>query len=90
VEEGRLVGLLTQSDLMQGISDRGEESMTVHSMRRDLALTDPEEPLESAFQSLQEAGQTVMPVIATGGRLAGLLTLDNVRELLMLHRARQR
>lgn len=89
IDGGRLVGLLTQQDLMQGISERGEDSMAVHSMRRELPFADARESLEGAFRRLQGSGLTVMPVLSQQA-LVGLLTLDNVRELLMLHRARQR
>lgn len=55
-------------------------------MRRELLTTDYTEMLEIAFQRLQECGCHTMPVIHEG-RLAGLLTMDNLGEYLLIQAA---
>jgi CBS-domain-containing membrane protein len=55
-------------------------------MRRDFLTTDSTEMLEVAFQRLQECNCHTMPVIHDG-RLAGLLTMDNVGEYFLIQAA---
>ena len=56
-------------------------------MRTDFATAAPTEMLDRALARLQEGGCPVLPVLAADGRLAGLLTAENVGELVMIRQA---
>ncbi|MBI5083167.1 MAG: site-2 protease family protein [Acidobacteria bacterium] len=86
VERGRVVGILTRSDLLLALAEHGQDHPVTSAMRRELLTTDYTEMLEIAFQRLQECGCHTMPVIHEG-RLAGLLTMDNLGEYLLIQAA---
>jgi len=86
VEDGRLIGLLRRKELIQALSshDRGTP---VRDVASDSCLTlTPEVPLESAFMQMKEQQCSTVPVLE-GRDLIGLLTLENVGELVMVSSA---
>jgi CBS domain-containing protein len=86
VEDGRLVGVLTHGDLATGLARHGSEGRVSEVMQRDFITTSPRDMLEAAFARLQEGGCHTSPVVENG-RLLGLLTTDNVTEVLMIQEA---
>ncbi len=83
VEDGRLVGVLTRTDLAAALGRYGPENRVGDVMQRDFATTDPREVLQTAFGRLQDGHARSLPVVQDG-RLVGLLTADNVAEVLMI------
>jgi CBS-domain-containing membrane protein len=55
-------------------------------MQRDFSTTDPREMLQSAFARLQDGHARTLPVVKDG-QLLGLLTADNLAEVLMIQQA---
>ena len=89
LEGPTVVGLLTRQDLIAGLSRSGAEAPVRGVMRTEIAFADPEEELEVALRRLQAAPYSALPVTRLG-RLEGLLTLENVSELLMIRSALNR
>ena len=82
----RVVGVLTHARLFEVLRERGEWTPVAEVMECDFRILRPDEPLDGAlFQAVP--GSTVMPV-ARHGRLVGLLTAENIGELLMIRSAR--
>lgn len=86
VEDGRVVGILTRSDLLAALAAHGPEHPVATAMQRDFLTTEDTSMLESAFQRLQECACHTMPVLHDG-RLVGLLTMENVGEYFMIQSA---
>jgi Zn-dependent protease/CBS domain-containing protein len=86
VERGRVAGILTRSDLLVALAEHGPDLAVAATMRRDFLTTDYTEMLEVAFQRLQACECHTMPVIHEG-RLAGLLTMDNLGEYFLVQAA---
>lgn len=86
MEEGRVAGILTRTDLLFALAEHGTDYPVTAIMRRDFLTTDYTEMLEVAFQRLQECNCHTMPVIHDG-RLAGLLTMDNLGEYFLIQAA---
>lgn len=86
VDEGRVIGILTRNDLINGLAKHGEAAPVVDSMDRDFQTTEASEMLETAFSRLQSCNCRTLPVLAQD-RLVGLLTTENVGEFLMIHSA---
>ena len=86
MEQGRVAGILTRSDLLVALAEHGPEYPVTATMRRDFLTTDYTEMLEVAFRRLQECDCHTMPVIHEG-RLAGLLTMDNLGEYFLIQAA---
>jgi len=86
VEHDRVVGVLTRADLLKSISAHGARAPVASAMRREFPTADPSEPLASAFERLREDGIRTIPVIENA-RLVGVLTSENVGELVMFRKA---
>lgn len=82
----RAVGVLTRKDLVAALSQRGESVPVAEVMRRDFEAVDSSEMLEPAFARLQACDCHTVPV-THGGRVVGLLTMDNVGEFLLIQAA---
>jgi CBS domain-containing protein len=86
IDAGRVVGLLTRTDLVRALSSGGPDQAVANVMRPDCPLVDEGEPLETAFLRLQETECSTLPV-ARRGQLVGVITLENVGEWLMVENA---
>lgn len=86
VVEGKVVGVLTQANLLAGLRSQGEESPVAAIMQRSFATVDADEMLESAFRKLSHCQCHTLPVLADN-RLIGLLTMNNVGEFVRIQTA---
>lgn len=86
VERGRVVGILTQPNLLEALAEHGESYPVTAVMRPDFLAADSAEMLETAFQRLQACDCHTMPVLHDG-RLTGLLTMDNLGEYFLIQSA---
>jgi Zn-dependent protease/CBS domain-containing protein len=85
--DGHVLGVLTRENLISGLSKEGGQQAAVESaMSRGLPEVDSHEMMESALMRLQEAGAKTLPVVH-GGRLVGLITAENISELVMIRSA---
>jgi len=89
LEGGRYLGMLTRSDLIRGLREQGPITPVGRIVRVDVEPIDASWPLERALQVMRAGRHAAMPVVMRG-QLVGLLTLENVSELLMVQEARQR
>jgi CBS domain-containing protein len=86
LENGRVVGLLTRSALIDGLARQGPNTPVSASMLRHFPVIEPDETAESALLRLRrEDGQTILAM--RDGELVGLLTSENVSEYLMVQAA---
>jgi Zn-dependent protease/CBS domain-containing protein len=86
VEEGRLIGLLERNDLVKAIHDGARESSVRSVLRADCPTLDAGESLQVALERMRRIGRATLPVLEAG-QLVGLLTLENIGELLMVGEA---
>jgi Zn-dependent protease/CBS domain-containing protein len=86
VEDGRPIGLVTRSDLLNALAQRGPLGFVSQAMRRDFATVEAGEPLAVAAEKLQ-TGQVRLMIVLRGGQLAGVLTLENVQEFALIQAA---
>lgn len=85
LDEGRVVGVLAHGRLFEVLRERGDRTLVAEAMEREFRTLRPDEPLDGAlFQA--DFGGTVLPVVRDG-RLVGLLTAENIGELLMIRTA---
>ena len=89
LEDGQLLGMLSRDDLLKGMRTEGPGSPVGRLVRLDIAPIESSMPLDAALQRMSALRQNALPVVARG-RLVGLLTLENIRELLQVLEARQR
>ena len=90
-EDARLLGLLTRDDILRGLASSGmmapvtsamvtpEESGTIHI----------DTSFEVAVQQLMLGRREALPVVDQAGHFAGLITRDNVTDVMLVERLRQ-
>ncbi len=86
VDEGRVVGILERDSFIRALAKGGQEQSVLDVMRRNVPEVDTHEMVESALTRLQESGAKTLPV-THAGRLAGLITSENITEFLMIRSA---
>ncbi len=85
--DGRaLQGLLTRSDLMAGLARGGREAPVADCMKAEIPSVEADSSLSEAIPRLR-AGDGPCLQVVDRGRPAGLLTLENVGEYLMVRAA---
>ena len=83
VDEGEVVGILTESGLLNGLRNQGESSLVSEVMMPEFETATPYEMLETAFSRLTGCSCHTLPIILNG-ELVGLLTMDNVGEFIRI------
>ena len=86
MEDGRVLGVLTRSDMLVALAQRGQETLVADVMRREIQTVDSAEMLETAFARLQTCECRCLPVVRAG-QLVGLITMDNVGEFVAIQAA---
>lgn len=86
VQDGRVLGILERDTLIKVLAQAGQNEAVTSAMRRDLPEVDTHEMVESALARLDESRAKTLPV-THGGRLAGLITSENITEFLMIRSA---
>lgn len=87
---GRTEGLLTRENLIRGLKDRGPAATVAEAMTSPAPFVAPTAPFQEAMDRLRASGLPALPVVDSAGALVGLLTLENISELLLIRRASAR
>lgn len=86
IEGSECTGIVTRQDVLR-VYEQGDPAAPVSAiMLREFRTCGADDDLVSALDSLREASQPIIPVIAAG-RVAGLLTTENVMEAMLFRRA---
>lgn len=85
VDAGRVVGVLTRSDIVRGLSEAGPFSPVGAVMRADFTTADPGEMLESVLPRLERGSTSV--VVVHAGEVVGMITTENIGEFVMMENA---
>lgn len=83
-EAERVLGVLTRDDMIAALKRHGPQAPVVQFMRRDLPVVSPYDPFEEAFREMQECACPALPVVDRSGRFVGLITPENVGELMLV------
>ena len=86
-ETGSVAGLLTRHDLIAALRKNDPNLRVGDVMRRDIPTVTTGTRFEDAFRIMQECNCPAVPVLDRMKRLVGLLTPENVTELMMVHSA---
>ena len=86
----RLLGVLTRDDMIAALKRHGSAMPVVDVMRRDLPAVRADDPFDEAFRLMQESASPALPVVDRLGRLLGLITPENVGEMMLVNSLRPR
>ena len=83
VEEDEVVGIVSETGLLQGLRKDGEDTVVVDVMEKSFKTADSHEMLETALNRLRECACHTMPILHNGS-LVGLVTMDNIGEFIRI------
>src|SRR5437870_1945688 len=86
-EAGKVAGILTRHDLIAALRKNDPAIRVGDVMRRDIPTVTTGTRFEEAFRIMQECNCPAVPVLDSMKRLVGLLTPENVSELMMVQSA---
>jgi Zn-dependent protease/predicted transcriptional regulator len=86
MDDGRVIAVITQQDLLRGLRDAGELGVVTQYMTEGVAQARFDEPLEDVVERLRSASCT-MVAVTRDGRTIGIVNYDNLIELITLHNA---
>jgi stage IV sporulation protein FB len=86
-ESGNVVGLLTRNDMIHALRLHGPQVPVVAVMRRDVPSVALGSSFDQAFRTMSETQTPAVLVRDWNGRLVGVITPENVGEMMMVHEA---
>ncbi|MBC7173677.1 MAG: CBS domain-containing protein [Polyangiaceae bacterium] len=86
IDGDAVVGVLTVRALIAALNRGGPTAIVSEAMERSFLVAHPNDMLEGLFEQQKAASCSTVPVLE-GDRLVGLLTTENVGELLMVREA---
>jgi Zn-dependent protease/CBS domain-containing protein len=86
--DGRPRGLLTRDALIAALRDSGAAAPILDPMVREIPSLPASRPLEAGLATLNQAKAPALFVLDHAGRLAGLLTPENVGEMMLVRSVR--
>jgi Zn-dependent protease/CBS domain-containing protein len=81
---GGLRGILTRDRLIAALRDHGPASPVLDIMTADIPTVHPRQPLDRSLLQLNSSKAPALGVIDDDGRLVGLLTAENIGEMMMV------
>lgn len=83
---GQIQGMLSRQQLVEALRAHGRDYPAMEVATKSCVTIAPGTMLDEAFQTMQQSGGNTVPVVEQG-TLVGLLSLENVGELLMVRSA---
>ena len=83
VEDGKVVGILTLTDLISALEEKEKTAPVREAMVTEFETADSYEMLDSAFIRLQTCECKTLPILRRG-ELVGLVTMDNIGEFIRI------
>jgi stage IV sporulation protein FB len=81
---GDLRGVLTRDDMIRALRERGPDTPVMEVMRADIPVLHHRLPLEDALRLMQNDRLPAIGVTNGGTRLVGLVTPENIAEMMMI------
>jgi CBS domain-containing protein len=89
VRDGKLAGMLFRQDLTEKLAAEGDQATVARAMRTEIGQTTESEPLERVLDRMADVAGSTLPVLKQGA-VVGLLTTENIGELIMVRSALRR
>jgi predicted transcriptional regulator len=82
-----VIGLLTRSQLAQGLTQDGPNGYVAGSMLREFKVAGPNDPLDKTVERFSQADPTPI-LVMEGDQLLGMVAMENLSEFIMLENAK--
>ncbi len=86
IHEEQIVGTLTKTNIIQGLTQLGDQAPIGQAMNQEVIWVTPEDTLQHVQGLMQEKSVNLLPV-GEPGNLLGVVDIDNVNEFLLIRKA---
>ncbi len=83
-----VLGILTRKSLIEALRSHGGAARAADFIQRDVPTVHAGSSFDVAFRLMQQCACPALPVLDSNGRLVGLITPENIGEMMMIHAAR--
>ncbi|GLQ57415.1 site-2 protease family protein [Devosia nitrariae] len=83
-DAGSLRGLVTRDDIIRGLRESQPDTPVVEIMKTDIPTVNERQSLKDAMTLMQAEARPAVAVLDAAGRLIGLITPENMGELMMV------
>ncbi|MBV8092118.1 MAG: site-2 protease family protein [Acetobacteraceae bacterium] len=87
---GRLRGVLTRDAMIRALREHGPDFPVLEAMHRDIPVVNARQNLDQALRLLQQGQLPAVGVGDSTGRLVGLVTPENIGEMMLVQAAQSR
>ncbi|GJM36223.1 MAG: protease [Saprospiraceae bacterium] len=84
--EQTIIGTLSKTNIIKGLTDQGEEVLIGKVMNPELVWLTTEDSLQHAQEMMMQKGANILPV-GTQQMLDGVVDIDNLNEFLLIRKA---
>ncbi|MCA1490434.1 site-2 protease family protein [Ensifer sp. NBAIM29] len=84
---GHFMGLLTRDDIIRNLKESGSATPVVQAMRQDVPTIHFRKRLEESLRLMQQANSPAVAVVDSHNHLVGLMTHENIGEMMMVRAA---
>lgn len=85
----KLVGVLGQTEMLQGLSHKGKRALTSEFMQQQLECVQSDEPLQRVVERFHSSGSRII-LVMHAEKLAGIIDMENIIELMNINTAMHR
>jgi Zn-dependent protease/CBS domain-containing protein len=86
-ENSKVYGILTRDTLIKALREGTLETPARQVVQQRLTTVHVRTPLEQVFSRMQEGNVSALPVVDDNGNFLGLITLENIGEMMMVRSA---
>lgn len=86
-DTGQFAGLLTRDDMLRALKQTGPATPVVSAMRTDIPRIHRRQSLQESLRLMQQSGAPAIAVMDSQGHLVGLMTHENIGEMMMVRSA---
>jgi Zn-dependent protease/predicted transcriptional regulator len=86
ITDSKVEGVLRPQDIVKGLAERGDQIPVRELATQQCVSVEATAPLEQTLEQMRREGCRTVPVFETG-KMVGLLTLENISELIMVRSA---
>jgi Zn-dependent protease/CBS domain-containing protein len=85
--DGTVAGVLTREDMVKGLREGGPSDSVVTHMHTGIPTVHVNDAFETAHQTMSTCDCPAVPVLDSNGRLVGMITPENLGELMIISSA---
>lgn len=84
IEDGRISGLLSRTDIIRALKELGPDASVGNAMTKAIPTIDRRRPVDDAIRMLEDRSAPAVGVVGNDGQLIGLITFETLAEMMLI------